>query len=74
MTQSKIYSYRVVQDKTTWSVEILRRVTSRTTVISRQQGGFSTEQEAQEWGEKEVKAFIQKRNLSKQNKRRSLKK
>lgn len=74
MTQSKQYNYRVVQDEAAWSVEIIRQVTSRVTVISKQQGGFSTEQEAQEWGEKEVKAFIQKSNLSEQNKRRSRKK
>jgi len=71
MRKSKQYDVRVIQDKTGWMAEIIRRVTTKKTVVSTSQDGFSTESEAQEWGQGEVKTFLQKRNLSKGNKRRS---
>ena len=73
MTQSKKYDYRVVQDNTCWSVEIIRRVTAKKTVVSKSQGGFASEAEAQEWGKTEKEAFLQRLNLNEQNKRRSKK-
>jgi len=69
MSKGKKYEYRVVQTDTDWSAEIVRRVTSKKTVVSKSQGGFKTESEAQEWGETELKNFSQ--NLNARNKRRS---
>lgn len=69
MTKGKKYDYRVAQDNTGWRAEIIRRVTSKQTVVSKSQGGFATESDAQEWGQKELKAFLQ--NLVERNKRRS---
>jgi hypothetical protein len=37
------------------------------TIVSKRQSGFTSEAEAQEWGQKELKAFLQ--NLHEQNKR-----
>jgi len=73
MTQSKKYDYLVAQDDTGWTTEIIRRVTSRTSVISKSQRGFATEAEAQAWGQKEVEAFLKKLNLAEQEKRRAKK-
>lgn len=70
MTQSKKYDYLVAQDETGWTTEIIRRVSSRKSVVSKSQANFATEAEAQQWGEQEVKALIKKTNLAEQEKRR----
>ncbi len=69
MTKGKKYDYRVVQADSDWSAEIVRRVTTKKTVVSKSQGGFKTESEAKEWGETELKNFS--KNLNARNKRRS---
>ena len=69
MTQSKKYDYRISQDKKTWTTEIIRRVTSKRTTVSKSQEGFATEAEAKAWGESELKSFLA--NLTKKNKRDS---
>lgn len=69
MASGKKYDYRVVQDGSRWTAEITRRMTSKKTVVSKSQGGFATESEAQEWGQKELKTFS--RNLNERNRRRS---
>lgn len=68
MTKGKKYEYRLVQDNTSWTAEIVRRITSKKTVVSKSQGGFTSESDAQEWGQKELKSFLQ--NLTERNKRR----
>lgn len=69
MTQSKKYDYRITQNKKTWTTEIIRRVTSKRTAVSKSQDGFATEAEAKAWGEKELASFLD--NLGKRNKRDS---
>ncbi len=66
MAKGKKYTYRVVQDGANWTAEIVRRMTSKKTVVSKSQGGFATESEAQEWGNKELAVFSKK--LSERNK------
>jgi Protein of unknown function (DUF3622) len=66
MTSNKKYTTRTVQTKTDWTAEIVRRVTSKKTTVSKSQGGFSSEEEAQSWAEKELAAFLE--NLTKRNK------
>jgi len=67
MTTNKKYDYRVTQGKTGWTAEIIRRVTSKKTNVSKSQDGFSTEAEARAWGETELKSFLE--SLTKRNKR-----
>ena len=74
MKQSKKYDYQVIQDNDSWTTDITRRVTSRVTVVSKSKGGFSTEAEAQAWGQSEVKKFLEKTNLGELEKRRAMKK
>jgi len=69
IVKGKKYSYRTVKDGASWTAEILRRKTSTEIVISKSQSGFSTESDAQAWGERELKSFLQ--NLSERNKRHS---
>jgi len=66
MTKAKKYDYRVVQDNTCWTAEITRRITSKKTIVSKNQNGFVTESEALEWAQKEIKTFLQ--NLNERNK------
>ncbi|MDO8335086.1 MAG: DUF3622 domain-containing protein [Nitrosomonas sp.] len=72
MTKGKKYDFRIKQMDAFWTVEIIRKATSKKTIVSKRQSGFTSEAEAQEWGQKELKAFLQ--NLHEQNKRRSLQK
>lgn len=67
MTTNKKYDYQVIKNKTNWSTQITRRVTSKKTTVSKSQDGFATEAEAKAWGEKELAAFLE--NLTKRNKR-----
>jgi len=69
MNKSKQYEIRIVQDDTGWIAEIIRRVTTKKTVVTKSQGEFTTESDAQAWGQGEVKALTRKRHLTKSNKR-----
>lgn len=70
MAKGKKYDYRVVENKGTWSAEIIRRASSKKTVVSKSQDGFATESEAQTWGKDELKLFLESQD--KRNKRRAL--
>jgi uncharacterized membrane-anchored protein len=73
MTQSKKYDFRIEQEDSSWTVDIIRRVTSRTVVVSKSQSGFATEAEAKTWAEDEVSKFLKRHNLNEQQKRRARK-
>jgi len=73
MSQSKKYTFQLKQGDSGWSVEILRRASSKKNIITKSQGGFATETEAQAWGENEVQTLIKKTNLSESQKRRAKK-
>lgn len=69
MTKGKKYDYRVVQDDSGWSAEIVRRITTKKSVVSKSQGGFASEAEAREWGQREMQSFLQ--SLGERNRRHS---
>ncbi|PHS73199.1 MAG: pressure-regulated protein [Cycloclasticus sp.] len=69
MAISKKYDYRTTQQKDTWNAEIIRRASSKKTIVSKTQDGFKTEADANEWAEKELVAFTAKQSA--QNKRRA---
>lgn len=69
MANSKKYTFQVKEDRSSWSAKIIRRVSSQKTVVSKRQGGFSSEADAKAWAEKEIVSFFE--NLSARNKRRS---
>lgn len=69
MAQSKKYDYLVKQDDTGWNTEILRRASSKKTVVSKCQGGFVTEADAHAWGQNEIKLFLHNININRQKKR-----
>ena len=67
MPRAKKYDYRVSADNGLWKAEITRRASSRKTIISKSETGFSSEAEATEWAETTLKSFLQ--NLNERNKR-----
>jgi len=58
MAINKKYDICLVEENSTWTAQITRRVTSRQTIVSKAQAGFATEAEAQSWGEEELKMFV----------------
>jgi len=72
MSISKKYDFQTSAEKDTWKADIVRRASSKKTVISKTQTGFKSEAEAVEWAEKELALFLQKqsaRNKRQANKR-----
>jgi hypothetical protein len=66
---SKKFQYQVTQDNDSWKAEIIRRVSSKKTTVSKQQSGFSSEEEAKDWAETELAQFL--KQLSAKNKSRA---
>lgn len=71
MAKGKKYDYRIVKDDLTWTGEIIRKITSKKTVVTISQGLFPTEEAAENWAKKELERFV--KNLSDRNKIRSSK-
>ncbi len=69
MAKAKKYDCRVLQVTAGWRAEIIRRVTSKKTVVSKSQDGFCSESAAEEWGEQALTSFL--KSLDERNKRRS---
>lgn len=69
MEKGKKYEFRVKQENTGWTAEIIRKVTAKKTTVSKRQKGFPSESEAQEWGERELKTILQ--SLHERNRQRS---
>jgi len=67
MAKGRKYDYRAIQneDASAWTAEITRRVTSKKTIVSKSQAGFTTESEALAWAQEAIKPFV--RNLVDQN-------
>lgn len=63
MKKVKKYDYRVEPVGDEWKAEIVRKKTSKLTVVSKSQAGFTSEDEALEWGRKELELFIQSLRL-----------
>lgn len=55
---SKKYQSEVLQEGDTWTARITRQVTSRKSMVSKQQDGFSNETEAQAWVETNLAEFV----------------
>ncbi len=70
MAAAKKYTSHVEQDSASglWSAQIMRRATSKRTVVSKAQDGFANEAEANVWAETALKEFL---DLSERNKRKA---
>lgn len=59
MLKSKKYDLRVLEVEGSWTGQITRRMTARKTVVSKQQAGFASEAEAQDWAEQTLQSFLE---------------
>ena len=64
MAKNKKYQCVVEKEGTAWLVQIVRQVTSKKTIVTKQQGGFASEQEAMVWGEEALQEFTAKQSTS----------
>jgi len=55
---SKKYQSKVSQEGGTWVAYITRQITSRKSIVSKKQDGFSSEAEAQTWVDSNLSEFI----------------
>ncbi len=69
MSIRKKYDCQTSEEKDTWRADIVRRASSKKTVISKTQAGFKSEADAVEWAKKELALFLQKQNA--RNKRQA---
>ena len=69
MAKSKKYSSRVLKTESGWQAAVLRRMTSKKQVVTKSKDGFATEEEANNWAESELNAFLER--LSLQSKERA---
>lgn len=53
-----------------WSAEIIRRVSTKKTVVSKRQDKFLSAQDAEAWGKAQAEAMLKEMNLKEQKKRR----
>jgi len=59
MAKGKKYDFNLILVDGSWTAEIVRKITSKKTVVSKSQAGFASEAEAQVWAEAELKGFLQ---------------
>lgn len=55
---SKKYQSEVIEQNGQWLARINRRLSSRTSKVSKEQGGFSSESDAQAWADDALSEFI----------------
>ncbi len=55
---SKKYQSEVVEENGQWLARINRRLSSRKSTVSKEQGGFKSEAEAQAWADEALSEFI----------------
>ncbi|MBY5981351.1 DUF3622 domain-containing protein [Ferrimonas balearica] len=59
MAQGKKYDIRVTENDGSWTAEIVRKISTRKTKVTKRQDGFGSEAEAQSWGEETLNSFLQ---------------
>ena len=69
MSISKKYDFQTFEEKGAWRADIIRRASSKKSIVSKTQAGFKSEAEAVEWAEKELVLFLQKQSA--RNKRQA---
>jgi len=65
------YGFRIIEEDSSWTAQITRKISARKTGVSKSQKGFSSESEAKAWVDKELETFLN--SLKERNKRQSQK-
>ena len=71
MAKSKKYECSITSTDGGWAAEIIRRKTSKETVVSKRKDGFKNKADAEAWGEKELVNFM---NSQKERNKRQVEK
>jgi len=56
--RKKKYQSEILQEGDRWTARITRQITSRKSIVSKQQGEFMSETEAQEWVQTNLAKFV----------------
>ncbi len=67
MSQKK-YEITITENDQNWTAAIVRKVSSRKTMVTKSQDGFASETEASSWADTELKALL--KVLAERNQRR----
>lgn len=73
MKISKKYHCQTAQVGASWTAEVVRRVTAKTSVVTTSKTGFASEADALIWGQTEVAALLKNTNVKELNRRRAKK-
>ena len=73
MSKAQKYEFRLLHEGDVWSVEIVRRVTSKKSMVSVRKTDFATATEAQDWGKAEVDMLMNKHRAKSRSLARSQK-
>ena len=65
------YAYRIQQNGEQWVAEITRKASAKKTVVSKKQGGFKSEVQAEAWAKQELASFLE--TLAESHKTKALK-
>ena len=57
MSKNKKYDYKIELSGSTWKAQIIRHITSKKTIISKQKEAFPDEKSAQQWAEEQLLEF-----------------
>lgn len=71
MSKGKKFEYRLTQNDSGWSADIIRRASSKKFVITKHQDNFSSESDAETWAKSELKVILG--NVQAREKQRSAK-
>jgi len=58
MAKNKKFDICLIEEGTTWTAQITRRVTARKTIVSKSEQGFASESEAQTWADAQLEIFV----------------
>jgi hypothetical protein len=63
MASSTKYSVILEEDENIWTSNVVRRASRKELIVSKTETGFKTEEEAQAWGDKALKEFVEQQGV-----------
>jgi len=64
LSKNKKYHYQIEKSGASWQAKIVRQVSSKKTVVSKQKDAFPDQQSAQQWAEQTLQSFAAKQEAS----------
>lgn len=64
MATSKKYSYQLEKKDDFWRAQIIRKASSKTLIVSKEQEGFVSEEDAKKWAKEQLLVFTNTQSLS----------